>query len=454
MNSIRHAAVAGLFYPADPAQLAREVRQLLAAAAAPASPARVPKALIVPHAGYVYSGPIAAQAYARLQPLAGRIKRVVLLGPVHRVPVRGLALPACTTFATPLGSVPLDSAGIAAIADLPQVCRSAAAHAQEHSLEVQLPFLQEVLGEFQLVPLAVGDASAAEVAEVLERLWGGAETLVVISSDLSHYLSHAQAQRSDSATVQQILAGRAGLDHQQACGATPVNGLLAFAARHPLRAELLDLRNSGDTAGDKARVVGYGAIAFHEASAPARLDDTQGAALLQVARAAISQHLGAPAQAAGEQAWMQQPGASFVTLTQRGELRGCIGSLQAHRALVEDVRGNAVAAASRDPRFAPLSRAELAQTRIEVSLLSPSEPMHFDNEQHALAQLRPGIDGLLLEYRHARGTFLPQVWDSLPRPAEFLAQLKRKAGLPADFWHAELRLARYTVSKWQEQQHV
>ncbi len=452
MSSIRPAAVAGLFYPADPVQLATDVRRLLSRVATPASPVP-PKALIVPHAGYSYSGEVAAQAYARLQPLAGRIRRVVLLGPVHRVPVRGLALPASSAFATPLGTVPLDSAAIASLAGLPQVCVSAAAHAQEHSLEVHLPFLQAVLGDFQLVPLAVGDASAAEVAEVLEKLWGGDETLIVISSDLSHFLTYAQAQRIDGASVRQILAGQPGLDHQQACGATPVNGLLQAARQHGLTAELLDLRNSGDTAGDRTRVVGYAAIAFCPASSPAALDATQGQALLSQARDAISRHLGGSGCACTEQPWMQQPAASFVTLTQHGDLRGCIGSLQACRPLRDDVRSNAVAAATRDPRFVPLTLAELPRTRIEVSLLAPSQPLHFDSEQQALAQLRPGIDGLILEYRDARSTFLPQVWESLPQARDFLARLKLKAGLPADFWHRELRLSRYTVSKWQESGH-
>ena len=176
-----------------------------------------------------------------------------------------LALPEATVFATPLGEVALDAEAMAALADLPQVTVSAAAHAQEHSLEVHLPFLQSVLGEFRLLPLAVGDAGREEVAEVLARVWGGPETLIVISSDLSHYLPYEVARRTDSETVRHILSLSADLDHGEACGATPVNGLLALAGRRALTAELLDLRNSGDTAGDRSRVVGYAAIAFYEA---------------------------------------------------------------------------------------------------------------------------------------------------------------------------------------------
>ena len=260
--SVRPPAVAGLFYPGEQGALARDLRKMLGAAAVE-TPA-VPKALIVPHAGYVYSGPIAAKAYARLAPSRSTIRRVVLLGPTHRVAVRGLALPGVERFATPLGTVELDIEAIELLRGLPQVVVSDQAHALEHSLEVHLPFLQTVLDEFKLVPLAVGDAEADEVAAVLDALWGGPETLIVVSSDLSHYLTYAQAQRVDRATSDAILALRTDIDHEQACGATPVCGLALTAQRKGLKAELLDLRNSGDTAGDKSRVVGYGAFAFYE----------------------------------------------------------------------------------------------------------------------------------------------------------------------------------------------
>ena len=261
-QNFRPAAVAGQFYPGAAAILARDVMQLLGAA--PAAPTRRPKAIIAPHAGYVYSGPIAASVYKLLVALRGTIRRVILLGPTHRVAVNGLALPNCTAFATPLGNVPLDQQAIALIEALPQVVFSDAVHAEEHSLEVQLPFLQAVLGDFSLVPLAVGHVSAAQVAEVLERLWGGDETLIVISSDLSHYLPYEVARQADATSAAHILALEAQLNHQQACGATPVNGLLLAARQHGLQAHPIDLRNSGDTAGDKARVVGYGAFTFTE----------------------------------------------------------------------------------------------------------------------------------------------------------------------------------------------
>ena len=261
METIRPAAVAGLFYPETGRELGRAVRALMARA--PANPL-LPKALIAPHAGYEYSGSVAASAYASLAARTARIRRVVLLGPCHRVAVRGLALPASDAFATPLGMVPVDHAAVRTIVDLPQVTVSVAAHAQEHALEVQLPFLQVLLKDFSLVPLAVGQASAEEVAEVLDRLWGGDETLVVVSSDLSHYLPYAQAQVMDRATAHDILSLHPLGSYEQACGSAPINGLLLVAARRGLGPHLLDLRNSGDTSGDHGRVVGYAAFAFTE----------------------------------------------------------------------------------------------------------------------------------------------------------------------------------------------
>jgi len=270
MSNTRRPAVAGLFYPGDASSLRGMVTDLLAAAEpgdAPAStettPAGQPKALIVPHAGYAYSGAVAASAYAQLrQPET--IRRALLLGPAHRLPFRGLAVPEAAALATPLGSVPVDRVGLASAADLPQVHELDMAFDGEHCLEVQLPFLQARLADFSIVPLLVGDASAEEVAEVLERLWGGPETLIVISSDLSHYLDYDSARAIDARTSEAICALRPdAISTRQACGRHPVAGLLTAARHHHLHARALDLRNSGDTAGPRDRVVGYGAYAFN-----------------------------------------------------------------------------------------------------------------------------------------------------------------------------------------------
>ena len=263
MLNVRPPAVAGMFYPGSAGALRASLDACFRDARPPDASLR-PKVLVAPHAGYIYSGPVAASAYALLEPWRDSIRRVVLLGPVHRVWVPGLALPGVEAFDTPLGCIRLDTEAIRSIADLPQVTVSPAAHAQEHSLEVHLPFLQAVLPDFRLVPLAVGGASPEDVAQVLERLWGGEETLIVVSSDLSHYLPYQEAEREDRATARAILALDGHLAGEQACGAHPLNGLLLAAKRRGLSAHQLDLRNSGDTAGDRSRVVGYGAFAFTE----------------------------------------------------------------------------------------------------------------------------------------------------------------------------------------------
>ena len=272
-----------MFYPGDAATLARDIRAYLEEPREPGFRPGFPKAVIAPHAGYMYSGSVAASAYALLKSARGTVNRVVLLGPCHRVAARGLALPGVSAFETPLGRVPIDEDAVAALKGMPQVVTQPVAHAQEHSLEVQVPFLQEVLGEFKLVPLAVGFASAQDVADVIEKLWGGPETLIVISSDLSHYHPYREATAIDRATVESILAYRTDIEHEQACGATPVTGLLIAAKKHGLLSELLDLRNSGDTAGGRDRVVGYASIAFWE---PAQVGygDEHGRTLVGLAR--------------------------------------------------------------------------------------------------------------------------------------------------------------------------
>ncbi len=261
---IRPPAVAGMFYPADSDDLQRTVEEYLGSVTVP-SGSPVPKALIAPHAGYIYSGPIAASAYARVKPARDRIRRVVLFGPAHRVPFSGLAVSCADGFETPLGIVPLDREAVQSALTLPKVQTSDLAHAHEHSLEVQLPFLQTVLNDFKLAPFAVGDATPSDVAAVMEHLWDGTETLIVVSSDLSHYLDYRTARKADRETTEAIerLAPEA-LDYDSACGRIPIGGLLLVARRKGLKVSTVDLRNSGDTAGPRSEVVGYGAYVFEE----------------------------------------------------------------------------------------------------------------------------------------------------------------------------------------------
>lgn len=262
MSAIREPVVAGQFYAADASELDMTVTMLLDEATAAGIPA--PKALIVPHAGYIYSGPVAASAYACLRPYHDQYRRVVLLGPCHRVPVQGLAMTGADAFRTPLGDVRVDREFVDRL-DVPGLVVADAVHAREHSLEVHLPFLQSVLDEFSVVPVVVGSANPELVAEALDTLWDGADTLIVISSDLSHYLPYESARAIDAVTCDAIERLDAGpLDHDMACGATPIAGLLIAARRRGLDVRTLDLRNSGDTNGDKSSVVGYGAWAFFE----------------------------------------------------------------------------------------------------------------------------------------------------------------------------------------------
>ncbi len=475
MTHIRHAAVAGAFYPGTPRDLDTMVRRLLddAQTNAPGGPVPprgpIPKAIIAPHAGYVYSGAIAATAYARLKPAADMVRRVVLLGPCHRVAVNGLAVSSADAFATPLGAVPLDKEAIESILSLPQVSVFDATHMDEHSLEVHLPFLQEIFDDFSLVPLVVGRASGDEVADVLERLWGGPETLIVISSDLSHYLDYDSARRIDAATCAAIeTLDPSAIGHEQACGRVPVAGLLTLARRRGLDVTTLDLRNSGDTAGDRRRVVGYGAWMFTESTDADRwhgietaieldglavrtraLLDTHGDTLLRVAAASIIHGLDFERPLGVNMAdypeALRAEGATFVTLKRDSRLRGCIGSPSAYRPLIADVAENAFSAAFNDNRFPKLKRDELAGLSVSLSVLSPPSPLIFANEADLLAQLRPEIDGLMIQGGERRALFLPQVWESLPEPRQFLNQLKTKAGLDADYWNDDFKAWRFAA---------
>lgn len=465
MSGIRPAAVAGAFYPADPTQLKAMITAYLAEAAArPEAQGPVPKAIIAPHAGYIYSGPVAATVYARLAPARERIRRVILLGPCHRVPVRGLALPSVDFFATPLGNVPIDAEARERLADLPHVQVFDPTHREEHSLEVHLPFLQMVLGEFTLVPLVVGQASPDQVAGVLDLLWGGPETVIVISSDLSHYLDYSSAAAIDDRTRTAIeRMDPAAIGDEQACGRLPIRGLLVTAKKRNLSVATVDIRNSGDTAGPRDRVVGYGAWVFVEPEAgatqpvPSRADPfaeqtrallaRHGATLLHLAAGSIEHGIatGAPlaVNTADYPAELREQGASFVTLKKNRQLRGCIGSLQAWRPLVEDVADNAFKAGFKDPRFPVLKGDEVLQLDLSISVLSPAVLIHFTDEADLLRQLRPNIDGLIIQDGPRRALFLPQVWEQLPQPVLFLNQLKRKAGLPENHWSKSFTAFRF-----------
>jgi MEMO1 family protein len=438
---IRPPAVAGAFYPAERDALARQLALFMSETNAATEAA--PKVVIGPHAGYVYSGAVAARAYARLAAARGRIERVVLLGPSHYLAFKGLAVDASDAWETPYGVVPLDVEAIARLDRVPMVGRLDAAHEREHALEVHVPFLQHVLGEFRLVPIVCGDAPPDAIAAVLDAVWGGPETLVVISTDLSHYLDYGACREMDEATAEAI--ERFDIDAitpTGACGAVPTRGLLLAARRRGLAIERLDLRNSGDTAGPRDRVVGYGAWALFEPATARERDEqreaieAQGPDLIDIVRGAITFGFNtgeAPSIRADAKLspLLAAQGAAFVTLRRNGALRGCIGSPVAWRPLIVDVAQHAFNAAFKDPRFPPLHVLELARLDLSVSVLTPPEPMQFADEADLLAQLRPRVDGLIIEDAGHRSLYLPSVWEEIPDRRYFLATLKLKAGLAA-----------------------
>lgn len=462
-TAVRPPAVSGVFYPEDPRALADTVDDAVDSAVPPpqvVDPGRRlrPKGVIAPHAGYAYSGSVAGSAYACLAPLRGSVRRVVLAGPAHRVPVAGVAVPSVDAFATPLGRVEIDAVGRDAVLEHACVHVDDLAHGPEHSLEVHLPFIQRALGDVAVLPLVVGRVGSDELAAVFDAVWGGPETVFVVSSDLSHYQDYATATRRDRRTADAIVGGDvASIGTGDACGAYPVRGLLVAARRHGLDTELVDLRNSGDTAGGKDRVVGYGAFVMfqEEASdsgeAEAAIDADARQVLLETAIGVIDSHLEGSGSSGGDAlpedlpASVLRHGASFVTLENRGRLLGCTGTMLPLRPLIEDVAVNARTSAFADPRLPPVTRGDWHEMSVKISVLSALEAIDVASLDELAATVRAGVDGLLIEGAGRRATFLPSVWEKVSTPDEFLSLLWRKAGLVPGEWPADISVERYTT---------
>lgn len=446
MNSVRESTVAGTFYTSDPTGLAASIDAMLAQAD---DMGPVPKAIIVPHAGHVYSGPIAASVYARVRKARKTITQVVLLGPSHSIGFSGMAVTSATTYRTPLGTIPIDSEAMAKIADFPGITVLNQAHEQEHSIEVQLPFLQRTLGEFKLAPLVVGDAPKEEVARLLEALWGDEHTLIVISSDLSHHHPYGEAKRIDANTSARIVSLAADLTGDEACGCRVINGLLHLARRRGYHVEQVDVRSSGDTAGDQGSVVGYGSYIITEKKS---LPLPWRQRLLQVARESVLRPLVTneqyPLNLGHFPPALREFGASFVTVYTHGTMRGCIGTVSAHRALVMDVANNAQSAAFGDPRFIPLTLDEYHVMEMHISVLSKPVPLEITSREELVDIIRPGVDGLILEQGGHSATYLPSVWEQIPDAKTFVAELRLKAGLPPDGWSEITRVSRYTTEEF------
>ncbi len=448
---VQPPAVAGSFYPADPAALRDAVDRALASPRTRHTP---PKALIAPHAGYRYSGAVAATAFAPIAALAGQITRVVLIGPSHRHAFEGLAVPSAGALATPLGAVPVDRDAVDRLLALPGVAVVDAAFAREHSLEVELPFLQRLLGAFTVVPIVTGAATTKDTARALEAVWGGPETLVVVSSDLSHFHDYDTARGMDADAARAIETLRPDrLGDAQACGRLAIRALLARARALDLRATTLDLRNSGDTAGPRDSVVGYGAFAF-EYAAGCRLDDVHRHALLKAARQSVASGLRRgkpPAVQMGSFApQLETTRACFVSVLKEGHLMGCVGSMMPHRPLVADVVENAFKAAFADRRFDAVTADDMPSLTVEISILSTPRRIPASSEADLLRQLQPDRDGLIVEDGPHRALFLPHVWHGLPQPKAFLDRLRQKAGLAPDHWSDSFRAWRFSAEHFGE----
>ena len=450
-RAVHPAQVAGMFYPADPTALGAALDR--AFAAAPPSPLRA-KMVVVPHAGIEFSGRVAAKALRALD-APERLKRVVILGPNHRVPLDGIALHPAEAWATPLGVAKVAQDAAHAILSLDGVKVDARPFAGEHSLEMPLIFVQRLLPEVEIVPVLVGAAEPALVEEAVERLWGGPETAICLSSDLSHFLSASAARGRDDATRAKIERGAwSELQSGDACGYAALRGAIRVAEARGMRATGIAFAASDEAGAPSERVVGYGAFAFEEADA-ARLADADRARLLAVAAASLdfaAAHEGeAPEVALGADvsSALSAQRASFVTLERDGRLRGCIGSPAPRMPLCRDVAVNAVAAGFGDPRFSPLKPSELAELTISISALSPATPLALADEDELVARLHPGRDGLILRERGAGALFLPSVWRVLPDRRAFVQHLKRKMGRASDHWSGSMRAWRFTAESFE-----
>jgi len=470
-ESVRAPAWAGRFYPRDREALEGLIASLMQKAARtfPVIDRRLAlRALIMPHAGYAYSGLTAAHAALAIE--RNRFRRVVLIGPDHRVGFQYAAVTLASRWQTPLGEVPIGDLR-SLVQQRPEWFTSVpAADDNEHCLEVILPFLQVRLSQFELIPLVLGPCDTEGMARAIETLLQAPRTLLVVSTDLSHYLDYGAAVHRDRETLDRILS----LDpqwhrdqHNRSCGHYPVGVLLALARRHKWQPMLLHCSNSGDTAGDKDAVVGYGAVAFYgdetmpspNNSAPS-LTPEQGAALVTLARRTLTERFGQllspdackdlDARLADQA--LQTKSGTFVTLKSDNQLRGCIGSLAASASIVDGIRENALNAAFHDPRFPPLKKKELPGVHIEVSVLTEPVPLEYTDAEDLLAKLEPGVDGVIIRKGYASATFLPQVWEQLPQPESFLSHLCMKAGLPAGQWReGGLTVLVYRVQYFEEE---
>ncbi len=463
----RKAVYSGAFYPKTPEGLTARIDEYTKLAEL--TPVSLPagaklKALILPHAGYIYSGLTAAHSSIVLK--NQNFKRIIIIGPDHRVGFNNCAVSNVTAYETPLGSVLLDPACHYLCQQYKELFRPVIRSDEtEHSIEVQIPFLQRYLQDFQIVPIVMGPGDIKEYTEAIETLLEP-QTLIVVSSDLSHYLPYDLAVKTDHETIREILAlniEKLSLQNRIACGIVPIQVITRLAILRNWKPLLLHYSNSGDTAGPKDSVVGYAAIAYYESSAinqpkgSNQMDKEKGDILVKIARKTIADSLNVksdgtdvPGAALSDDIFNERRG-TFVTLKINHQLRGCIGNLSADKSIIEGVKDNALNAAFRDPRFPPLSKDELKKVDIEISLLTDPKILEYQDGEDLLKKLRPNVDGVIIRKGPYSATFLPQVWEQLPDKKSFLDHLCQKAGLPANEWRRSgLEVMVYQVQYFEE----
>jgi MEMO1 family protein len=451
-ETVHPPQVAGMFYPAEPDALHALIADVCKRARPDGGVA--PKVVVAPHAGLVYSGSVAASAFGPWTRRAEPPRRIVIVGPAHRVAFAGVAIHPATKWRTPLGETPVAPVAHAELAQAPGVVVDPRPFAGEHSLEMHLAMLQAMLpAPFEIVPILVGDADPHTVAVALRRVWGGHETVFAVSSDLSHFLDQRSAASIDSDTARRIeTLDAAALDGRRACGFLPVRAALEIAAERDMRATSLHLATSADVGADASRVVGYGAFAL-EYAASARLAETDRERLLSACMTALRVATQAGRKAPKVKLYGLSPTlsswrATFVTLTENERLRGCIGSLKSCRPLIDDAVANTAQAGFADPRFPPLKESELTRLRLDVSILSHPRPIPATSESELAGVLEPDRDGLILSAGKRRALFLPSVWRPLPDARVFVRCLMAKAGFESNHWPEGLEARRFRVESF------
>jgi AmmeMemoRadiSam system protein B/AmmeMemoRadiSam system protein A len=454
----RLCAFAGKFFPAEKNTLSAMVKSFLAEASnrLPGDMSN-PMGIISPHAGFRFSGSTAGLAYQSAYGDGKKYKRLIVLSPSHRYAFQGMALPSQKSFSSPLGKSELCKDGCQKLLKSGLTIISNQAHDNEHGIETQLPFIHQLWPKAKLIPLVIGQERIENIEVIFELFHEDimqGHTLVVISTDLSHFLKDKLAIEKDLQTAQMIENFKSeNINSSNVCGHGPLKGYLKYVRKYGYRATRLGMINSANISGDKSKVVGYGAWHFLHAD-KALLPQVHREKLITVARASIEFYLSKNKKPKIHtqtfHPTLRSMGATFVSLKEKGRLRGCIGTTMPNFSLVESVGKNAISAAFNDKRFKPVTMDELKKLDIGISILSQPAPLQFENEKDLLQQIKPKEHGLILSTPTHRGLFLPVVWESLNDVESFWRGLKVKAGLPRDFWSGDLQVEYFKAEEFSD----